>query len=237
MINLYDNYGKDYRKYCENYDILSQAKFKMFLNELVAMEENSLDDDQKEFLAQFYRFNPLLNTSCEINNISAYMQKRMSEIKASSKLLWSKDMIEVMKKQNISGWDDAKSDALISLHEKYKSEKRNFGNIKNEDGDSRWQTIEQYNKSIRQEALRLSSDMGELAYYAIARCYVGLESDNKAFVWNIFGDGVVDNIKKNVGNKKIEIPFLDEDGDIEYLGKRYSRREIKIASDDIYDFL
>ena len=237
MQNLYANYGKDYRKHCYNYDILSQARFKMFLSELIAMDKNLLDDEQKEFLAQFYRFNPLLDTPCEINNISKYMQKRIGEIKVNSKLSWDKNSIDIMKKRNVPDWDDAKSDALILLHEKYKSEKRNFGNIKNEDGENRWQTIEQYNKSIRQEALKLSSDLGELAYYAIARCYVSLESDNKAFVWSIFGDGVVDNIKNNIGNKKIEIPFLDNDGDIEYLGKKYSRKEIKIVADDIYDFL
>jgi hypothetical protein len=237
MENLYPNYGKDYRKHCYNYDILSQARFKMFLSELIAMDKNLLDDEQKEFLAQFYRFNPLLDTSCEINSISKYMQKRIGEIKVNSKLSWDKNSIDIMKKRNVPDWDDAKSDALILLHEKYKSEKRNFGNIKNEDGENRWQTIEQYNKSIRQEALKLSSDLGELAYYAIARCYVSLESDNKAFVWSIFGDGVVDNIKNNIGNKKIEIPFLDDDGDIEYLGKKYSRKEIKIVADDIYDFL
>jgi hypothetical protein len=237
MIHLYDNYGKDYRKHCYNYDILSQARFRIFLNELISIEKELLNDEQKEFIAQFYKFNPLLDTPCEINNISKYMQKRICEIKIKSKSVWSKDKIEIMKKQNVSAWDKSKSDAIISLHEKYKSEKRNFGNIKNEDGDCRWQTIDQYNKYIRQEALKLSSDLGELAYYAIARCYVSLESDNKAFVWNIFGDGVVDSIKNNIGNKKVEIPFLDDNGDIEYLGKKYSRKEIRIATDGIYDFL
>jgi hypothetical protein len=237
MQHLYSNYGKDYRKYCEDYDVLCQAKFRMFLEDFLAIDKKDLDAEQKEFLNQFQRYNPLLDTKCEINNISSYMQKRTKEIKNNYNLVWTKEFVEIMKKRNAPEWSDEKSDALIALHEKYKSEKRNFGNIKDDDGNSRWNTIEQYNKSVRQEALKLSSDFGELAYYAISRCYILLDSDNKAFVWNILGDGIVDNMIENSKYKKIEMPFLDENGNIEYLGKRYSRREIKIIADGIYDFL
>ena len=239
MCHLYPNYGKDYRKHYYNYDILSQAKFKLFLNDLINMGEELLSNEQKEFLVQFYKFNPLLDTPCEINNISKYMQKRVNEIKIGNKLSWSKEMLDPMKKLNNSEHDNKKSDAIVFLHEKYKSEKRNFGNIKNEDGGNRWNTIEQYNKSIRQEALKLSSDLGELAHYAIISCYLraGANNDNKSLVWNVFGEGIIENLKNNLNGRKIEIPFLDDGGNIEYLGKRYSRKEIKIVEADAYDFL
>ena len=235
MIYLYPNYGKEYRQYCNDYDVLSQAKFKLFLNDLLLMDKELLNDEQEEFIKQFYYYNPLLDTSCEINNISYYMQKKIQEIKIQNKLAYSDDMVEPMKKKGL-GLDRKKSDFLNALHTKYKSGKRNFGNIKNEDGSNRWQTIEQYNKSIRQEALIISSDIGELAYYAIAKCYILSKSDNKEFVWSIFGDGVIDNLKENSKTNKIEIPFLDSEGDIEFLGRKYSKKEIYING-ETYDFL
>lgn len=235
MMYLYPNYSKEYRQYYNDYDILSQAKFKLFLEDLLSLDATLLNDEQKEFIEQFYRYNPLLNTPCEINNISLYMQKKINEIKTNNKLVWTIDMIEPMKRRGIE-WDDNKSDFLISLHEKYKSGKRNFGNIKNDDGTNRWQTIEQYNRSILQESLLVSSDLGELAYYAISRCYVSLESDNKEFVWSIFGDGIIDNLLNNLDIKNVEIPFLDENGDIEFLGKKYSKKLVGIGWKN-YDFL
>jgi len=237
MINLYSSYGKEYRKYCNDWNSRCIGNFNLELKDLLNFDRDLLSTEQKEFVDKFYRWNPLLDSACEINNISKHMQNKIKEIKSNSKSTWSKDIIEPMKKHEVDKWDDNKSDALIALHEKYKSGKRNFRNIKDESGEIRYQTIDQYNKAIRQEALKLSSDLGELAYYAISRCYVSLESDNKEFVWAILGQGVVDNLINNFKNKKIEIPFLDENGDIEYLGKRYSRREIKIVADDIYDFL
>jgi len=134
MQHLYPNYGKEYRQYCVDYDLLAQAKFKLFLDELLAKDFSELDNEQKVFVEEFHKYNPLLNTSCEVNNVSNYMQKKIKEISTNTKLLWSKEMIEPMKKQNIGEWDDKKSDMIISLHNKYKSGKRSFGSIINQDG-------------------------------------------------------------------------------------------------------
>ena len=236
MQHLYPNYGKEYRQYCIDYDLLAQAKFKLFLDELLAKDFSKIDNEQKIFVEEFYKYNPLLNTPCEVNNISNYMQKKIKEISVNTKLLWSKEMIEPMKKQNIGSWDDKKADTIISLHNKYKSGKRSFGSINNQDG-GRLQTIEQYNKAIRQEALRVSDNLGELAYYAIAICYISLEHDNKDFCWSVFSEGIIENLINNTKEKIFEIPFLDDDGDIEYLGKKYKRKEIKIHAEEEYGFL
>jgi len=241
MIHLYPNYNKQYRQYYYDYDILAQAKFKMFLNELLETDINLLNNDQKEFLLQFYKYNPFLDTPCEVNNISKHMQEKIKNINCNIKSKWNADMIEPMKKHGLSSsWDKNKSDSLYALYNEYKSGKRNFGNIKDDDGNSRWQTIEQYNKFIRQKALLISSDLGELAYYAISKCYVteGSRSDNKAFAWNIFGNGIIENLKENFKGKKFEIPFSDENGDVEYLGKKYLKKEIKIndVKEDIYAY-
>jgi hypothetical protein len=236
MRNLYDDYSREYNKYCKKWNSKCIDNFNLELYEI--LEKKELSKLEKEFVDTFYRFSPLLDTNCEINNISSYMQKRVKELKNNKKLFWSLNMIEPMKKHDIKEWEDSKSDALILLHSKYKSGKRNFEKIKDDSGNLRYQTIEQYNKAIRQEALKLSDSLGELAYYAISRCYISLgESDNKEFVWSIFGSGVIDNIKNNMQDKNIYIPFLDEDGDIEYLGKKYSKKQISLIEEDMGDFL
>lgn len=236
MQYLYSNYGKEYKQYYTDYDLLAQARFRMFMDELISLDNANLDSEKKNFVEEFKKYNPLLDTCCETNNISKYMQKKIKEIKFNNKSLWCKEMVEPMKKQDVSIWDDSKSDTIVFLHDKYKSGRRNFGNIKNDDGN-RLQTIEQYCKSILNESLMISSDLGELAYYAIARCYISLKGDNKDFVWSVFGEGVINNLIDNLGTNIVEVPFLDESGDIEYLGKRYKRKEVNIIPEEYYGIL
>jgi len=81
MQHLYSSYSKSYRKYFSGYDILTQANFRMFLDELLEIDEKDLTKKQREFLDKFYRYNPLLDSDCVMNNISKYMQKKTKELK------------------------------------------------------------------------------------------------------------------------------------------------------------
>ena len=60
---------------------------------------------------------------------------------------------------------------------------------------------------------------------AVVLCYEVYPAGNKDFVWRVFGDEIVENVKKNSG--EIRLPVLDKDGDVQYLNKRYKFVEIK----------
>ena len=83
---------------------------------------------------------------------------------------------------------------------------------------------EQYNKAIRSEALSISSSLPELVNLAVAICYELYPSDRKSFLWSVFGDGVIDNIKNNIlnsGIKTIKVPFIS-------LGSELNNENIKL---------
>jgi hypothetical protein len=235
MMYLYSSYSKEYRKYYSNYDTLSQARFCIFLEDLLSMDENLLNDKQKEFILQFYRFNPLLDTNCVMNNVSKYMQKKVKEIKQNSKSKNIESNIKILKSPDFE-IDKVKLDKLYAIYKKYKSGKRNFDSIKDDNGEKRYKTLEQYCKSIRQEALLISSNICELASLAVSICYELHTSDNKSFAWLVFGDGLVENITSNRQNK-LEVPFLDKGGNISYLGEKYFKKQISIGDDMDYDIL
>jgi hypothetical protein len=236
MTNLYPNYSRDYKRYCDDWNVRSIGNFNIELKDLLAMDKKLLSEKQKEMVDKFYKYNPLLDSDCTMNMLSRYMQKRISEIKNMEKIKYrSKEKSDDLRDMTIIP-DKEHTTKVYKLCEKYKAGKSNFGNLKNEDGSSRFKTIEQYNKFIFQEALLISSNVCELANDAVSRCYISYEHDNKEFVWSIFGNGIIDNLKKKI-NSIIKIPFADENGDIEFLGKKYSRMEIKINIEDINDFL
>jgi hypothetical protein len=131
--------------------------------------------------------------------------------------------------------DRVKYKKLYDVYAQYKSGKRNFSNIKNESGEERFKTLESWNKYIRQEALKISSDICELASLAVTLCYETYKSDNKSFCWSVFYEGILENIKLNK-QEKIMFPFSGDDGDIEYLGEKYSLKEIDTREDINYEW-
>ena len=60
--------------------------------------------------------------------------------------------------------------------------------------------------------------MRELANICVVLCYDKYKSRNKKFMWQMAGKGVVENIKQ----VNICLPQECDDGEYEYLGKRYT---------------
>jgi hypothetical protein len=57
--------------------------------------------------------------------------------------------------------------------------------------------------------------------------------DSKTFVWSVFGESVIKNIEKNKQDH-IYIPFQDDGGTINFLGKNYSLKEIIINKEESF---
>jgi hypothetical protein len=66
-----------------------------------------------------------------------------------------------------------------------------------------------------------------LANLAISICYEIHPNDNKTFAWGVFGEEIINNVYKN-RQTIVKIPFVDDFGNIEWLGNKYSSKEINI---------
>jgi len=231
MTELYTNYARDYRRYVANYDFLCRAKFCMDLDDLLLMDESDMSQRQIDYIDKFNRYNPFLGTDCEVNNIFRHMQKSIKHIRYQTKVERNDELVNFLK-DGVTEFDKEKLKKLYNLYKKYKNNKRNFFEIKDESGEARYKTIDQYNKSVRISAFSISSDIRELASLAVNICYEMHPKDNKTFAWAVFGEGIVKNIIKNI-EKDIEVPFLDDSGDINYLGNKYKRRKVEV--EDTYD--
>jgi hypothetical protein len=225
MRYLYPNYNKKYLKFIANYDNYCISNFGFSLKELLDKKE-SLSEKEFQTVQNYFKYSPLLDSDCLINQICHYMESQIKEIKIITKYKISEENILILKDHDIP-LDKDKLKKLYDIYRRFKSEKRNFANIKDEEGNERYKTLEQYNKSIRQECFSISSNIYELANLAVSICYEIHPSDNKQFCWSIFGEGIVDNVMKNK-QSEILAPFLDENGDIEYLGNKYKKYKIEI---------
>ena len=236
MQHLYQEYNRKYQRHFDNYNTYCIARFGTELESLLVRDTKELSDDEKMFLDKYFKYSPLLNTNCNMNRVNEYMQEEIKKIIHKANSISSDKEAILIRQLKSPDFDlnKVKLDKLHSIYKKYKSGKRNFGKIENDDGDKKFKTVEQYNKFILQESLGISSDICELASLAVVICYELYPSDNKSFVWNIFGEGIIENLLRNNDNK-IYIPFYTENGDIKWLGEHYSKKEIAI--NEPYDFL
>ena len=213
MEYLYSSYSQKYKQHYYSYNVMSIANFLTEFDDLISGSE--LGDSEQTLIDNFYKYNPLIDTPCEMNRISSYIQEAVKDIRLDSRNDIDLTTAKFLKDPDFNP-DKKKIDKLFKLYKTYKSEKRNFSKVKDVGGDY-YKTIDQYHKFIRGEALKISQDIGELASLAVVIVYEVCPSDNKDFAWSIFGDGIIENIKKN-SPKTCLIPFNDKNGNIEYLG-------------------
>jgi hypothetical protein len=218
------------RKFEHNYNIYCVANFGITPDEMLEKYygNENLNESELNFINNYYRYTPFLTTDCVVNRISRYMRSQVSEIKRSRKMGTNEEILHILKDNDIE-IDKGKLKQLHNLYKRYKSEKRRLFHIRDMDGEQIYKTLEQYNKAIRHEAyVGISSNIRELANLALTICYEIHPGDNKTFAWNVFGEGIVQNVFKN-RQKKLFVPILDEkNGTIEYLGRMYSRVEIEV---------
>lgn len=81
-----------------------------------------------------------------------------------------------------------------------------------------------YYDKYRSKCLSICSDKKQLANMAVRACYEFYsQKKNSKFMWRVAGDGIVDNIRQ----VPYPLPSHDENGEYEYLGRKYSLKQIE----------
>lgn len=97
---------------------------------------------------------------------------------------------------------------------------------------SEFETDWQYYYGIyRNKCQQIVPDPKELANIAVELCYGKYKSRSKKFIWMMAGKGVVQNIKQI----NIRLPQQCDDGEYEYLGKRYTLAPVTVSFDEKFD--
>lgn len=241
MRYLYSNYNKQFTKHNENFDKYCLATFGKPFSELTGEHE-----DEQEIIEKYDRYSPLLDTNCTMNRICRLMERSVKEIKLKFPNKIDKDAVKLMKDHSIP-FDSNKFKQVEKLFRKYRTERAKFNKISFASSGAiggielKYRTIEQYNKGIRAEALGISQDLGELTNYAVAICYELYPSDTKNFVWSVFGEQIVENIKNNLvlmDRPYFYVPILTEDRSddeaMTFMGRKYRKILAYIEENDEY---
>ena len=111
----------------------------------------------------------------------------------------------------------SETDRQCKNYERYKDvlKKKGISKEAAKEYDVDWQY---YYGVYRNKCQLLVPDQRELANICVELCYGKYPSRNKKFMWMMAGKGIVENIKQ----VNICLPLQCDDGEYEYLGKRYT---------------
>ena len=229
---LYPAYNREYKAFRNDFDRYCLIKFGKSIKELTDKDKKKAE--VQEMLAYYDKKNPLLETDGVMNKLSRCMQKELKGIKSikthcDNELIYNKlfnHYIDIDK-------------GLLDQMRKVRAEYDEFKKSK-QLATSEFSTYEQYYKSVRNWCLEnISSDIKELANLAVYICYKEMVSKPKDFCWDIFGAGIVENLKET--HDTVKVPHLSFDGEIEYLGEKYTfveiplnRERIELSDDELF---
>lgn len=112
--------------------------------------------------------------------------------------------------------DLSKEMAMFKNYDKYKDDLANWVDKKTaSEFVVNWNY---YYDLYRKRCKEICDNSKELANYAAILCYEKYPARNKKFLWQVAGEGIIANIKPI----DIYLPLRDDNGEYEYLGKKYS---------------
>lgn len=224
MKYLYPTYKSKYKEHCNKYDYLCYRKFGMYMNELIKLSNKT--PEQKLLVDNFYKFNPLLDTDCTMNNICKYMEKAINEIKINVKKQNPDYIFDILFNKNIEITEEQLKE-MEKVYKTYRKSKSKSNNIElyNEEGMDNITCNDVDFKTLNFDYI--SDDIQRLANLAVYINYYLYPKSSKNFCWDLFAEGILLNIYDN-SNKTFTIPILNKNGDINYMGKTYHNERIDI---------
>ena len=213
MRYLYPTYNVMYKAFLSDVERYYYSTYKSVPTDIVRAVASGTSEAERYFKVK----NPLLITNGVMNNVCYYMESQLSEISKSYGKKYDKEIYEIL----IDKSQEIKKEDLDLISQAYVIYK-NFRSKKNTE-EYTFATYEQFYKQLRNVCLEnINSNLSYLANLSVEFCY-GM-GNNRDFVWDIFGNGVVKNLIKK--NNHVKMPILKEDGDIEYLCERYGVEEV-----------
>lgn len=230
MVHLYSTLNREYSKFVSNCNTYSQVKFGITIDELKNKRNKSAE--KIEYLEYYYKHMPVNMSECVMNKLCWYVEKiNMKNFKVKHEKS-SFDTIQLMIDEEIP-FNEKTYNKVKKIYKEYNSYKYNdlklneyeINPTQYTDDKENYNAFNNINEFFRRKLNKICSNHSELANYAVKLCYIENNPANKDFAWKICEEGLLENIKKNSGNK-LYIPVIDDEGDIEYLGNKYTLEEV-----------
>lgn len=203
--------GREYKQYISNTDRKAMFQFGMSVQELLEREkEGALTDEQKTFLHYYRLLMPCDNSPCVMNKICWAVEKELDGYvaKVNKETEFDGSILKSDKEYSKIAYRRIKDlyELYVKIIERAKTTHKTFKKQSNEQHNLEMLKIK---VNFKQEALRLCSNEEELTNMMLDFCYKNGKS--KRFVWDVFGERIVENLKEK--HKRFHLPVQTDDPD------------------------
>lgn len=231
---VYRDTNKAYKKYLDEYNVICKQKYKMDFRDLEKIERKT--KDQKEFIANFYEFCPVLISDSSMNLLCKHIESINFGISQRTKIdaeLFDYEIYKRNEFEYMNYYEEVKS-----ITKEFILEQRNIIIVQNIDNDENEHSDDNHEIYLDNTSEVLFERLSKINCnpYVIVNCLVDYfykekPKSNKDLLWTTYGKYIYKNIVDNTGNTTALFPMpcgADEKEDLQYLGYNYKLQEVKL---------
>lgn len=232
---VYPNLKKEYDIHVKSYRALCKQVYRSTITQLIHKENKSKKEMQ--LIYNYYKYMPLLRNNCIMNILSYYVEDTEFDNKWKKSTNQNFDYSVLLSKYFAPNDKKLLNNVKKTINDafcKYNNRIRNlYDDIEiiydKEYVDGAEQNIFKMTEiELESELYKLASNSQDIANYVIYCFYNYFKNKSKAWMWEICGDEIINNLKSRAS--VIHVAVEDKNG-VEYLGKKYKLESVDILND------
>ena len=225
MRYIYPTLMKQYNTYIKNTNRNALREFQMTVDELYKIPGDEITERQREFLGYYEYRMPVGVNDCVMNRICRRFEEEFDGYVGRHNEVVKFDYT-VMKSD--AEYTPRQYNAIRHLYDDYNKRLVNyavFADYERIDECDAFMAHSIMNEEFREECNKICPNSYSLCNIILDVCYN--KNSTKRFAWNMCGSEIIHNLLyKN--NNLISYPVMDNDGDIDFCGNKFSVETIEI---------
>lgn len=227
FIYRYSQLKTELDKYIKAVKSNCKIRFGQTLEQLY--DKTDKTDEEKVFIYNYEKYMPISRSPGTINRICWKIENEFETVNVMPNVDFDRSML----KSSIE-YSHEEYDAIKELYDEYNSSVQAFlkGVKKNDSNKTdRELFVNQVKNDFNCACHVVCPNESALANIVIDICYT--TNKNKSFAWDVAGEEIFKNVLAN-NNNMMQIPIKNENGDIDFCGKKFSITIKKVG--EINDF-
>lgn len=229
---LYPKENAKYMEYIKKENDYCEEQFFRTLDELLALPDSELSISELSYKYDKYlHYIPLIDYGGRMNKVCHYMEDHLAELKRLRRKHTPTDVLNLMYSGNNQNFCEEDVTLMNEFYLAYKKAKEKFKKSQRNDFDDSNSAINTFSTKIKEIREKISEKISSsVEYQCDLAIYISYElhpSRTKDFCWELFGNQIIKNIECNSSTPAL-LPVPAEDGNVEYLGKRYKTMEVNL---------
>lgn len=219
MRYIYPNLMGQYNTYIKNTDKKCMREFRQTIDELVNKNPEELTGEEAEFMEYYVQRMPVGTHPCVMNKICLRFEDEFDNYFLKN---IPEDEFDYTIMKSGQEYTVTQYNAIAKLYEQYTKrlqEYMQFSKRERIDEDESATKRSLMVRDFKIECERACSNVSQLCDIVLDLCY--RRSGSKQFCWDICSEEIIDNLLRN-NNNTIYFPVQNEDGNIEFGGKRFT---------------